>query len=656
MKPSGRVRLIPLATKVTVIVLLVILVNTITIGILSFVIHRDDSIQASQDKAMIVAKSAAMSITPSEFRNALQTGVKNDHYMHLERQFKRIREEEGLAFFYAGSFDPVGTLHPEGAIDNSTGEVMVVAMRIYIEGTLFDLNGAVRNTMFEKPAFDAFALGLACVTEPYIFNVNNRPGIAAYAPIFDENDIPIGLIGVLMNIDDVLARSNNFAFLMFGISLGIFIVIIWIPIFYLRRSVAKPLHSLQVASNKITNGEMDIQMQTRQSNDEVGLLSKNFHTMQEIVIGMQSDIKNVVDNAINGNLSYRAESDKYPGEWHDVLSRFNDLMDTIALPIDELASTLSEIANGNFDARIESRYNGDFYRIKKAVNSTAIDLDKYLTEKQQAESEAYKAELAKGQAEAVAEAMLSSARYANKIQQNLLPQNSEFETAFSDYSIIWQPRDIVGGDFYWLKNFDEGTVLCVCDCTGHGTPGALLTMLVASTLETLISEERHTDTAQILFMLDQRLATVLNVASEDIFSMSINDGCDLVVMFIAKDGNISMSAGNLNVFTCDGKEVIRYKGQQLLIGEGRIRSKDEVEIVRIPPNPDNKFYISSDGLSDQIGGEFGKQFGYKPLTSIILENHNEKQDVISNKIWEAFEQHQGEEPRRDDFVLITFKL
>jgi hypothetical protein len=180
-------------------------------------------------------------------------------------------------------------------------------------------------------------------------------------------------------------------------------------------------------------------------------------------------------------------------------------------------------------------------------------------------------------------------------------------------------------------------------------------MLVASTFETLISEKHDTDTARIMYMLDQRLATVLNAKPDDINSMEINDGCDLVIMFIAKDGSISMSAGNTNVFACDGKEVVRYKGQQLFVGEGRLNGKDDVEVVKIPPNPDNKFYIASDGLSCQIGGEDKKQFGFKVLENIILDNHNESQEVISNKIWEAFEEHQGDEARRDDFVLITFK-
>ncbi|MCL2844965.1 MAG: cache domain-containing protein [Chitinivibrionia bacterium] len=264
----------------------------------------------------------------------------------------------------------------------------------------------------------------------------------------------------------------------------------------------------------------------------------------------------------------------------------------------------------------------------------------------------YESELAKNRAEAVKETIMQSINYASRIQKNLIPKMGMFHKAFADYSVIWKPRDIVGGDIYWIANFDCGTILCVCDCTGHGTPGALLTMLVVSVFEMVITEERHNDTAEILYKLDKRLSTVLNVNNND---MEINDGCDLAVLFIAKDGGIKMSAGNTNLFVCDGEKVIRHKGQAIFIGEGKLKSKDEVEVVSIPANPNNKFYIATDGLFDQIGDKQAKQFGYKTLEQIILENHDEKLTVISDKIWNAFEEHRGEEAQRDDVQLITFK-
>ena len=253
------------------------------------------------------------------------------------------------------------------------------------------------------------------------------------------------------------------------------------------------------------------------------------------------------------------------------------------------------------------------------------------------------------------EIMVSGITYASKIQKNLLPPLSIFEETFADYSIIWEPRDIVGGDIYWAKKYDNGTVLCVADCTGHGTPGALLTMLVVSALESTLLPDNCHDTASIIWHLDQKIVSAMNVNDDGVVSMDINDGCDLAVLFIANDGTVTISAGNTCVFVCDGTEVIRHKGQSIFVGEGKIASKDEINTITIPANPDNKFYIASDGISDQIGGERNKRYGYKEFKHIILENHNEPQAIISGKIWNAFIEYQGEEPRRDDVELITFK-
>jgi len=137
--------------------------------------------------------------------------------------------------------------------------------------------------------------------------------------------------------------------------------------------------------------------------------------------------------------------------------------------------------------------------------------------------------------------------------------------------------------------------------------------------------------------------------------LEIMDGCDLVVMFIANDGNITLSSGNMSVFICDGANAERIRGQKFFLGEGKLDSKDDIETINIPVNPNNKFYIASDGLYDQPGGEHGSPFSYKRFSNTILENHGEKQSVISGKIWEAYETYRGENPRVDDFTLITFK-
>ena len=128
------------------------------------------------------------------------------------------------------------------------------------------------------------------------------------------------------------------------------------------------------------------------------------------------------------------------------------------------------------------------------------------------------------------------------------------------------------------------------------------------------------------------------------------------MLFIGNDGVVSLSAGNIDVFVCDGTEVTRHKGQSIFVGEGRLTNPEDIRTTIIPQNPNNKFYITSDGTHDQIGGEKSKQFGHDTFKRIILENHHEKQAVISDKLWTAFEQFRGRQERRDDIEPISFKL
>jgi CHASE2 domain-containing sensor protein len=254
--------------------------------------------------------------------------------------------------------------------------------------------------------------------------------------------------------------------------------------------------------------------------------------------------------------------------------------------------------------------------------------------------------------------LVDSINYASVIQRSILPKDSAFAQAFADYSIRWDPRDTVGGDIYWIKNFEKGTLLCVCDCTGHGVPGALLTALVVSSFEEIVNEDTCADPASIIWMLDQKLTRVFETEAQEGKStrdIYIKNGCDLAVLFIAKDGSVTVSSGNINVFICDGKKVHRIKGQKISVGEGKLKSGESVKATVIPADNKNKFYISSDGMYDQIGGTNNYSFGYNILKSLILEHHSKPQAYICDTIWEAFENYRGTQTRRDDFELITFQ-
>jgi serine phosphatase RsbU (regulator of sigma subunit) len=303
------------------------------------------------------------------------------------------------------------------------------------------------------------------------------------------------------------------------------------------------------------------------------------------------------------------------------------------------------VARGNLEAELSVRREDEVGVLALSLRDMVSSLKQTISVAEQKTREA----------EEATETIIQGINYASKIQRDLLPRNYAFDKAFQDYFIIWKPRDIVGGDIFWLKNFERGTVLCVCDCTGHGTSGAMLTMLVVSALEACIWPTNCHDTAGIIWQIEQKLVSHFSVNAGAQNLDEIQDGCDLAVLFIARDGSVSVSSGHIPVFVCDGKEVRQIKGQRIAVGEGRLKSRDEINVVRIEANQDNTFYVGSDGFFDQPGGPSSIPFGYRAFKRIIMEAHGENLPVVSEKLWDAFEEYRGDEMRVDDVQLISFK-
>lgn len=335
------------------------------------------------------------------------------------------------------------------------------------------------------------------------------------------------------------------------------------------------------------------------------------------------------------------------------------IVESVTRPMEEIGRAAKRFARGHLDFSIRRRAKDEIGLLADGFSAAARELSVHLTEKQAAENAAHQAELARGKAEAATAAIVSGIKYASKIQKNLRPADTVFQSAFSDHHIIWKPRDIVGGDIYWMKNYGDGSILCVCDCTGHGTPGALLTMLVVSALEASVKESNYSDPAHILWRLDQQLAAVLNARQRKAgngTALDFSDGCDIAIVFAAPGGEVRIASSGIPVFICDGKNVQRVRGQKLNIGEGLLRGPDTVKVSEIAPDPDNKFYIASDGLYDQIGGPLARPWGYSEFKKIILARHEAPLAHIGEKIWQAFEAWRNAEARRDDLELIAFQL
>lgn len=249
--------------------------------------------------------------------------------------------------------------------------------------------------------------------------------------------------------------------------------------------------------------------------------------------------------------------------------------------------------------------------------------------------------------------------YAKEIQSRILGRQQDFNETFRDCGVYYKPLALVSGDFYWIEQFERGTVLVMGDCTGHGIPGALMTMMVISILESIVTEQNCQDTKNILFKLDRQLSSILNThASKREGETYIKHGLDLIVLFIDRQHKtIKLSAASTNLYIVkplNSVEVVR--GQRLFIGDGKLKDKNQVKSVYLKYAPKCCYYMATDGLFEQIGGYKHIPYGYTRFKSILFEHSAVGTQAAINAVMQDFGTYMHGELQRDDITVIGFRL
>ncbi len=261
-----------------------------------------------------------------------------------------------------------------------------------------------------------------------------------------------------------------------------------------------------------------------------------------------------------------------------------------------------------------------------------------------------------------------SIQYAKMIQRSLLPNPDEIRSFLPESFIIWMPRDIVSGDIYFAEFFPSAAekekgdiVIAVIDCTGHGIPGAFMTMIASSALRRIIKDDGCLNPAEILKRLNFIVKTTLQ--QETVYASS-DDGMDAAIVriqHIGRDINptLTFAGAKLPLVYIQNNNICVIKGDRQSIGYKRSKRSDinfdfTNHIIHIEKGI--AFYLFSDGFADQLGGKDDRRFGNKQFYELLKENADlsfEKQQEI---IIQRFNEHKGDYESLDDITIMGFRF
>lgn len=261
--------------------------------------------------------------------------------------------------------------------------------------------------------------------------------------------------------------------------------------------------------------------------------------------------------------------------------------------------------------------------------------------------------------------LLSSISYASLIQQShLVESNGVLAQDLSDHGMLWEPRDVVGGDAYFFRRLDQGIFGCVFDCTGHGVPGAFMTLIVMSFLEQAVStKEAEIDPGELLVRLNAYIKRVLQQDDRSLSDMdsgkkASNDGLDAAVFVLSEDQrNMRFASAKLGLLITepDSSEVRIVEADKTPIGYSDSLLSTRWTTHQVSLVPGSLLVIPTDGVIDQIGGPKRIAHGRKRLVSFLSEHHGLSAKAFANLFKLAFDQWQGKERRRDDVSLLAFR-
>ncbi len=250
--------------------------------------------------------------------------------------------------------------------------------------------------------------------------------------------------------------------------------------------------------------------------------------------------------------------------------------------------------------------------------------------------------------------IMDSINYAKRIQEAMLPSEYLFRKLLPDSFIFYKPKDIVSGDFYWVTEKESKIIIAAVDCTGHGVPGAFMSIIGFDLLRNITKEQGVENPAQILNLLNLGISETFSKHANE---TSVKDGMDVSLLVIDRNLKTLEYAGAFNpLYIVRDNKIIDIKGNRFAVGktEGNESLKFDNHFIRYQNN--DMIYIFSDGYADQFGGPLGKKFKFRRYRHLLLTICSLPLIKQKNFLEENFDSWKGQLEQVDDILVIGIKL
>lgn len=329
-------------------------------------------------------------------------------------------------------------------------------------------------------------------------------------------------------------------------------------------------------------------------------------------------------------------------------------------PLAILSADAIELAKGNFDVEIDIRRKDEIgvlatsfrkmqHSIRKLIDEMKhinLNLENKVRERTQEIN--HQKELM----EVKNKEIIDSINYAKRLQHAILPDFEEMYEGLGDSFLLYKPKDIVSGDFYWLFKDGDSLLVATVDCTGHGVPGAMVSVVGANGLDRCVREFDLRKPSEILEKLSDLVT--LTFATEQ---YEVRDGMDIAIVHYNKNTREIQYCGAHNplwIIPADADEIRETKADKQPIGKYEYRKPFTNHTFQL--NQGDTVYLFSDGYADQFGGPLGKKFKYSTLKKLLLDNCRkpmmEQHDILSD----TFESWRGNLEQNDDVCMIAFRI